>query len=181
MSPAGAIAVSPPIDLALSAQAISRWRNRPYDFRFTRLLKQLVRERQQDFADFPRFDFPRNLTIYGFDQIVTAPMHGFASAEDYYARCNAKQFLGNISTPAVILAADDDPFIPKETYLKLPANDLITLHPTRSGGHMGFVSAQKSSWGDYRWMDEAIVWYAEGISIQPNVRKGQAESAARVL
>ncbi len=161
---AGAIAVSPPIDLSLSAQAMSRLRNRPYDLRFTRLLKKLVREHQQEFADFPRVDLPFNLTLYGFDQIVTAPVHGFASAEDYYAQCSAKQFLANLSHPAVILAADNDPFIPKETYMNLPRKDSIKLYLTRSGGHMGFISKQKTSWGDYRWMDEAVVRYAETLA-----------------
>jgi len=157
----GAIAVSPPLDLTLSAQAIARPRNRLYDLRFTRLLKKLVAEQQNSFADFPRFDLPGNLTIYGFDEIVTAPLHGFASAEDYYARCSAKQFLGGIAHPAVILAADNDPFVPKESYLDLPPNALVKLHVTRSGGHMGFIAAYKTSWGDYRWMDEAILHYAE--------------------
>ena len=160
---AGAIAVSPPIDLALSAQAISRLRNRFYDLRFTRLLKQLVREHQLDFADFPRFDFPLDLSVYAFDQIVTAPLHGFASAEDYYARCGAKQFLANISHPVVIIATDNDPFIPKQTYAGLPQNDWLTVHLPSGGGHMGFIAAQKTSWGDYRWMDETIVRYAQAL------------------
>jgi predicted alpha/beta-fold hydrolase len=161
----GAIAVSPPIDLALSVQAMRRWRNRLYDLRFTRLLKQLVLEYQKKFADFPRFEFPFNFTVYDFDRIVTAPLNGFASAEDYYARCSAKQFLASLSKPALIIAADDDPFIPKETYLDLPANDSITLCLTGGGGHMGFIPSQKTSWQDYRWMDEAVVRHAEGLRL----------------
>jgi predicted alpha/beta-fold hydrolase len=159
----GAIAVSPPLDLAVCAQVMRRRRNRLYDLRFTRLLKKLVREYQENFSDFPHFELPFNLTVYAFDQIVTAPLNGFASAEDYYAQCSANQFLANLSHPTVIIAADNDPFIPRETYLDLPASDYIKLHLTRSGGHMGFISRQRTSWRDYRWMDEAVVAYAEGL------------------
>lgn len=161
----GAIALSPPIDLALSAQALRRRRNRLYDLRFAGLLKKLVAEYQNAFADFPRFAFPLNLSVYRFDQIVTAPLNGFASAEDYYARCSAKQFLANISHPVAIIAADNDPFIPGETYLNLPANDFITLLLTRSGGHMGFICAKRTAGGDYRWMDEAVMRWAEKMLV----------------
>ncbi len=162
----GAIAVSPPIDLALSAHAMRRWRNRIYDLRFTRMLKRLLREYQKKFADFSRFEFPFNLTVYDFDRIVTARLNGFSSAEDYYCRCSAKQFLAQVSSPTLIIAGDDDPFIPKETYSGLPQSDFLHLHLTRSGGHMGFIAAAKTSWQDYRWMDEAIVKYAEALRCQ---------------
>ncbi len=159
----GAIALSPPIDLAVAARAMRRWRNLLYDLRFTRLLKRLLLEYQNQFTDFPRFELPFNLTVYAFDQLVTAPLNGFVSAEDYYAQCSAKQFLANLSHPTVIIAADDDPFIPGSIYLDFPANDCMRLNLTRSGGHMGFISRQKTSWQDYRWMDEAVVRYAEGL------------------
>jgi hypothetical protein len=159
----GAIAICPPVKLALSAAAISRKSNRLYDFRFIRLLEQGLREREQDFSHFPHFDFPWDLTVYRFDQMVTAPLSGFSSAEDYYEKCSAFQFLANIKLPAVILASQNDPFIPKATFADLPANEFLQLHFPRSGGHLGFISSQQTRFGDRRWMDEAIVDWAKRL------------------
>ncbi len=152
-----AIAVNPPIDLHLAAKAICRARNRLYNLRFLRLLRQAVEERKSAFADFPRIRVPWHWSLYQFDQQVTAPMCGFASAEDYYTRCSAKPLLPRIQLPTVILAADDDPFIPVQSYDGLPENPFLRLLLTRSGGHMGFISAARTPLGDPRWLDFALL------------------------
>jgi hypothetical protein len=156
----GAIAVNPPVKLALSAAAMTHKRNWIYDHRFVRLLKQAIREHEEDFPDFPRLKFPSEMSVYRFDQIVTAPLSGFTSAEDYYQKSSAFQFLSQINLPAVLLANEDDPFVPPETFKDLPINHFLNLHLTRSGGHMGFIAARPTRFGDHRWMDEAIVHYA---------------------
>lgn len=162
----GALVVSSPIKLAAGAAAISRRRNWLYDYRFIRLLKQTLRERETDFPDWPRLELPRNLNLYGFDQLVTAPLGGFVSAEDYYQKCSAHQFLGNIRVPTVLLAAEDDPFVAREIFADLPDNPWLQLHLTRRGGHMGFISAARTPFGDHRWMDYAIWHYAEALARQ---------------
>lgn len=159
----GAIAVTPPIELSRCADALGKPQNRIYDRRFVRVLKTDIAERQRKFPDFPDLRFPRGCTLRHFDEICTAPLHGFASAEDYYTQCSAKQFLAAIKTPTVLLASQDDPFIPPETFTRLPENDIVTYHITRHGGHMGFVSANNTPLGTRRWMDYAILAYSEGM------------------
>lgn len=155
----GALAVCPPIDLALSSQAMRRGKNRLYDLRFVRLLKRAMRERYADFPNLPEYALSKVATVYDFDQYITAPHHGFRSAEDYYAQCSAKPLLAKINLPATIIAGDDDPFVPRESFANLPANPRLQLHLTRSGGHMGFIARRKTPWGDLRWLDYALgVW-----------------------
>ena len=103
----GAIAITPPILLSVCAAALCKRQNRVYDIRFVRLLKAAIAERQQHFPDFPHFRFPGNMTVREFDEICTAPLNGFRSAEDYYQRCSAKQFLSQIRLPTFVLVADN--------------------------------------------------------------------------
>lgn len=152
----GAIAVNPPIDLSLCARALRKPGNKIYDIRFVRMLKDAMRQRLQDFPDFPDVPLRNIRTLYAFDEHITAPLANFASAEDYYARCNAKQFLGNLSISAIIIASDDDPFIPMETFTNLPQNDFLQLKLTRSGGHVGFIHARQTPLGGHHWLDYAI-------------------------
>lgn len=168
----GAVAICPPIDLELSSRAIRRARNRLYDLRFVRLLKGAMRERYTDFGDYPAYALARVATVYDFDRYITAPHHGFASAEDYYQRNSALQFLASIHLPAAIIASKDDPFIPKESFAHLPSNPALSFQLAHSGGHMGFVTSNATPWRDRRWMDYAIAWHAEKFipPAQPHFR-----------
>jgi hypothetical protein len=157
----GAIAVTPPIDLSLCAAALCKTSNWIYDVRFVRMLKTAVRERRQAFPEFPKLRFPQRMTIRDFDEICTAPLNNFLSAEDYYSKSSAKQFLANINLPTLLLASLDDPFIPRQTFKNLPANSNLWVHLTTSGGHMGFVPATKTPLGNHRWMDYAVLHQAE--------------------
>ena len=158
---AGAISVSPPVDLALCARAISRRSNIIYDQRFVRMLRASLQERRQAFADFTHPMLPEKLSLREFDEYITAPLCGFADAADYYARCSANQFLEHISTPTTLIAADDDPFIPVETYTSLPKTRFLDIHITRSGGHVGFVNRTQTPLGDRRWLDYALLQRAQ--------------------
>jgi predicted alpha/beta-fold hydrolase len=156
-----AIVVNPPIDLSMCARALLRKSNMIYDIRFVRLLKKAMQQRMIDFPDFPKVPLEKVRTLYDFDEQITAPLNGFSSAEDYYAKCHAKQFLGKISIPTLIIASDDDPFIPKATFDNLPENQHLHFILTRSGGHVGFVHARKSTLGNRRWLEYAILEYAQ--------------------
>ncbi|MDZ7268291.1 MAG: alpha/beta fold hydrolase [candidate division KSB1 bacterium] len=162
---AGAIAVSAPIQLALSAAAISRHSNALYHARFLRLLKQALAERMVDFPDFPRLTLPKKLTLTGFDHSVTAPLGGFTSAEDYYQKSSAHPLLGAIRTPTILLAAQDDPCVPFQTYAALPHNPRLQLLLPRHGGHLGFIAGSRTPFGDHRWLDYALQYHA-GIMCQ---------------
>jgi predicted alpha/beta-fold hydrolase len=157
----GTVAVTPPVMLANCADALSRRTNRPYDRRFVRLLRQSIWQRQQIFPDFPTFKFPKYMTVKQFDALCTAPMNGFASADDYYQQCSARQFLYRITKPTLILAAANDPFVPLATFSGLNDNPAVDLHITSGGGHMGFIARDRTPLLSHRWMDYAILSAAE--------------------
>lgn len=84
-------------------------------------------------------------SFWDFDHEIIAPIHGFASAHDYYQRCSSRQFLKHIQTPTHILNAVDDPFlspelIPNENELSAA----ITLELSDHGGHVGFYAGNKT-------------------------------------
>jgi uncharacterized protein len=153
-----AAVVSVPFDLARSAAAIDApgfW-NRVYRERFLRRLRMKALEKARRFPE--RFDVPairRAGTFAAFDGAVTAPLHGFPSADDYWARSSAGRYLGGVRRPLLAIAALDDPMVPPDT---LPveaarANPLVTLVTTRAGGHVGFVAGAffwPSYWAEAR-------------------------------
>lgn len=157
----GAIAVTPPIDLSLCAHELARPSRRIYDYRFVRQLMTAAKERHRQFPDFPDFRLNGRARLLDFDELCTAPLHGFESAEDYYRKCSAKQFIGTIKLPTVLIASADDPFIPAQTYDNLPQNPDLFVHMTEQGGHMGFLAAAATPLGDVRWLDYAVIKYAE--------------------
>jgi len=96
-------------------------------------LKKLINLNEQSIHQLNNF--------WQFDNQVTAPLHGFKGAEDYYAQCSARQYLKNIQSPTLIIQARDDPFmtsdiIPDESEL----SEHIQLELSEHGGHIGFLS-----------------------------------------
>jgi predicted alpha/beta-fold hydrolase len=143
----GAVAVSVPFDLARGARHISRGFARVYEAYFLRSLKRKAIEKMArfpDLADQGRIDGAR--TLYDFDDAVTAPVHGFAGADDYYTRSSALRFLAGIRVPTLLLSAEDDPFLPRavldEVREAAASNPSLTLEFLPAGGHVGFVGGQ---------------------------------------
>lgn len=141
----GAVAVSPPFDLAMGSDSIMGSSARRYLPGFVRSLRAKVRAKEALLAGL--IDVPRTLaatTMREFDEACTAPLHGFADADDYYARCSARRWLAGIRTPTLLLRAVDDPLIPAGD---IP-HDLIALNPaltagiTAQGGHTGWVEGR---------------------------------------
>lgn len=134
-------AVSAPLDLAAGGHAIGRGFNRlVYTRMFLRSMKPkaLAKLRQ-----FPRlFDRERLLaapTIQAFDDVFTAPLHGFRGVDDYWHRASAKPHLARIQVPALVVNALNDPFVPAAS---LPRTHEVGRHVTLwqppHGGHVGF-------------------------------------------
>lgn len=98
-------------------------------------------------------------TMYDFDDKITAPLHGFSNAEEYYAQSSSRQFLRNIKIPTLILHAKDDPLMTEEA---IPgAHELsnsITLEVSDTGGHVGFVSG-KYPWKPEYWLERRVAVY----------------------
>jgi uncharacterized protein len=107
--------------------------------------------------------------LYEFDKIFTAPLHGFASTEDYWARASAKPHLPRIRIPALALNACNDPFVP-EASLPRPedAGPCVTLWQPAHGGHVGFPSGRFP--GHVLAMPEAVSgWLLQAAGITPSV------------
>ena len=107
-------------------------------------------------------------TFAAFDRDVTAPLHGFASAEDYYARASSLPFLGRIRVPTLCISSEDDPFFPREALApaRLAASADVHFEVTPWGGHTGFVSGPWP-WRARYWAEEATVAWLGGAAGGP--------------
>lgn len=133
---AGLMTVSAPLDLAAAQRCIARPRNRLYE-------RYIVATMARDIGDCR--DFPRRLREV--DARVVAPAHGFAGAADYYRRASVLPHLAALACPALILHADNDPWIPSDAYRNAawPPETPLTVALPRGGGHVGFHAAGLSA------------------------------------
>ena len=143
----GAAAVSVPFDLARSARHIGRGFSRVYEAHFLRSLRRKAIAKLDRFPDLLRREAVlAAASLYQFDDVVTAPVHGFAGAEDYYAQSSAIRWIGRIALPTLLLSAIDDPFLPPDVLASV--RDLVQHNPAleveflERGGHVGFISGR---------------------------------------
>ena len=159
----GVASVCSPIDLTASGNAIDTGFNkRVYARMFLATMKPRAMQKLQQFPGL--FD-PQELlaanTLYAFDDVFTAPLHGFRGTDDYWDRASAKPGLSRIQVPALVLNARNDPFIPASC---LPSQDQVSEHVTlwqpEQGGHVGFASGsfpadlQEMPWAVTEWMTQ---------------------------
>ena len=140
----GAVAVSTPFDLALSSRHIGRGFARMYQRHFLRSLRAKALAKLQRFPDAASREAVENArTLWEFDDVFTAPVHGFRDAADYYARSSSIGFLPRIRVPTLLLSARDDPFHPPEILNAVESivrtNPHLTTEFPERGGHVGFV------------------------------------------
>jgi hypothetical protein len=158
-----AAAISVPYDLGAGARLLEETAaGRFYVNGFLRTLKKKVL--RPDIA--PLVDTAavlRARTFTEFDDTATAPLHGFTGAEDYYTRSSSLHFVGRITTPALALNAEDDPFIPQSVLpkVKAAASGSVDFRTTRTGGHCGFVGGGLP-WRCEYWAEKFVVqWLLE--------------------
>ena len=156
-------AVSPPIDLAECALRIAERRNRIYETRFLKHLRQtLSRKKKLMPVSYTMDAFESIRTLIDFDNAYTAPSFGYRDAFDYYAHASANRHLRSIRVPTLVVHAQDDPFIPFRVF-DHPAfreNPNLQLLAPRFGGHVAFVSRQKPRF----WAEEQALRFCEGRS-----------------
>lgn len=137
-----AAAVSVPCDLAAGARRLERAANRIYNWRFLRTLKAKALWKARRYPG--RID-GRKLaavrSLKAFDDLFTAPVHGFRDAEDYWRRCSALGFLDRIRVPTLVINALNDPFLDRSCfpYAAARRNPALFLETPASGGHVGFL------------------------------------------
>lgn len=157
---AGIASVCSPLDLAASGWAIGRGFNRQV---YTRMfLKTMVPKALKKLEQHPGlFDRDRLLAardLYAFDNVFTAPVHGFKDADDYWLRASAKPHLRSIAVPALALNALNDPFVPAGSLPQaVDAGSHVTLWQPAEGGHVGFPSPPFP--GHVRAMPEAVTGF----------------------
>ena len=159
-----AVAISVPCDLRGSAKQMERITNRFYMRRFLKSLRGKVREKQSRFPDkINDHGLDQMRTFYEFDDAYTAPIHGFASAEDYWQRCSCRTQLHRIKVPTLLINALDDPFLSSRCYPTEQANHNpnFYLETPRYGGHVGFVQFgnDRTYWSESRTVEffDAVV------------------------
>jgi predicted alpha/beta-fold hydrolase len=143
----GAAAVSVPFDLERGSRNIERGFARVYGWHFLRTLRAKARAKLRAFPGlFSPAALDRAETLFDFDDAVTAPVHGFEGASDYYSRSSSIIFLTSICRPTLLLSARDDPFLPPEVLDEVAEvaqhNPCISVEFHELGGHVGFVSGR---------------------------------------
>ncbi len=159
-----AVVFSVPCDLAASSQQISRLSNRLYERRFLKSLREKIEQKARLFPNdlsLEPYLKKQIKTLRDFDDHYTAPLHGFQSAGDYYARCSAKQFIPRITIPTLIVNAQNDVFLAQSCFPfdEAKSSAVVFLETPKSGGHVGFITA-KTSHGLY-WSEMRALGFIE--------------------
>jgi predicted alpha/beta-fold hydrolase len=137
--------VCSPLDLAASGKAIGRGFNRMvYTRMFLNSMKpKALRKLKQHPGLFNAKALLAAKNLYEFDDIFTAPLHGFKNTEDYWARASAKPHLHRICIPALALNARNDPFVPAGSLPRQSdVGPSVHLWQPLHGGHVGFASGR---------------------------------------
>ena len=142
-----AAAVSVPFDLARSSRHINRGFSRVYQRHFLTSLQRKARQKLERFPDLAPAELLAGArTMYAFDNVMTAPVHGFRDADDYYSQSSSLRWIGRISIPTLLLSAVDDPFLPsavlEEVRSEATRNPDLELDFPSRGGHAGFISGR---------------------------------------
>lgn len=155
-----ACAVSAPLNLAGGGAALSSGLNLLYTRMFLQTLKPKCLHKLKQYPGlFDRDAMLRAKNLYEFDNVVTAPLHGYRNTEDYWHRASAVHILDDITVPTLVLNARNDPFLPAQ-HLPHRAAPGVTLEFPHEGGHVGF--AHGSLPGRIDWLPHRIVGFLQG-------------------
>lgn len=150
-------AICSPLDLAAGGHAIGRGFNRQiYTRMFLRtMVPKALRKWEQHPGLFDRDALLAARDLYAFDNVFTAPVHGFRNTEDYWHRASSKPLLSHIRVPALVVNALNDPFVPASSLPRAgEVGPCVTLWQPRHGGHVGFA---QGPWpGHVRAMPDAV-------------------------
>ena len=154
-----AAAVSTPLDLTMAGVAIGQGLNRIYAWHFLWTLRPKSLAMAQRFPGLLDPQRVRSVrSMYDFDEVVTAPLHGFDGTDDYWRRGSSKPWLRQVAVPTLVLNARNDPFIPAAS---LPVAGEVSadvrLEQPEGGGHAGFVSGPFP--GNVGWLPRRLVQF----------------------
>lgn len=157
-----AVAVSVPFELHQTSNYLNQGTSRFYQWW---LLRQLRIAAQTKFA---RRDAPFDMRViaklnnfWQFDDTVTAPLHGFKNAADYYQQSSSRQFLAAIQVPTLIVHAKDDPFVPSTAIpTQQEISTQVQLQITEKGGHVGFIAGD-TPWQPIYWIEQRVAHFLQ--------------------
>ena len=157
----GAAVVSAPLDLMAAGDALGRGFALNYARHFLGSLKATTEAKltlHPGLVD--REAMRRSRTLREFDNVVTAPLHGFRDTDDYWTRASAKPLLAGVRVPTLIINARDDPFLPEAALpTQREVSPQVKLEFPSRGGHVGFVSGPLP--GNIDWLPRRILHFFE--------------------
>ena len=158
-----AISISAPLQLDICAYKMNSGFSKFYQ---RHLLKDLNKSLEQKYnkhdmkslINLDKKDVKNLKTFWEFDDVYTAPIHGFKSAKDYYTKCSSRQFLKEITTPTLIIHSKDDPFMTTEILPKpSELSSKIEIELFEHGGHVGFIGG--NIFNPKYWLEDKIISY----------------------
>lgn len=166
----GVAAVSPNINPAVCVETLQQKQNWIYHLHFLIRLKARLRRKAGHYPG--KYDLsllPKIRTMSEFDNTYTAPDGGYVSAADYYERTGARHVLDHIRVPTLIITAQDDPFIPYQTFDIAPihSNPHIRFVAPPYGGHCGFFQRTRQT-EDHYWAENRIVEFIQNSETCPS-------------
>ncbi|MDM5180420.1 alpha/beta fold hydrolase [Massilia sp. DJPM01] len=171
-----AVAVSAPLDLARGGESLSSGLNMIYTRMFLKTLKPKCLAKLEQFPGlFERDALLAARDLYAFDNVVTAPLHGYRDTDDYWDRASARHVLGDITVPTLVLNARNDPFLPGK-YLPKTASDAVTLEYPEHGGHVGFAAGNLP--GRLDWLPRRILRFFDAVQASPGASHSASHSAS---
>lgn len=164
-----AVAVSVPLLLDESARAIDSGFSKLYSWNLLKTLKQKALMKKKQYPDKIALS-PKQITklktFWAFDEQITAPIHGFSGAKEYYQKCSSQQFLIDISIPTLIIHAKDDPFM---NHKVIPDASLLShqviFELAEHGGHVGFVDV-RFPWRLEYYLEQRIPEFLQSFSMK---------------
>ena len=162
-----AAAVSAPLDLMAAGDALGQGFNLVYTRKFLATLKRKSLAKLAAHPQIYDAALVRSArTLRDFDNVVTAPLHGFRDTDDYWTRASSKPWLSHISVPTLLVNARNDPFLPQQA---LPTEPEVSRFVTRDfpdeGGHVGFVTGAFP--GRLDWLPRRIIDFWHSACTEP--------------
>jgi hypothetical protein len=158
-----ACAISAPLDLAAGGATLSKGINLLYTRHFLQTLKPKCLNKLKQYPGlFDRDAMLAATNLYEFDNVVTAPLHGYKNTDDYWHRASAKYILPHIQIKTLILNAKNDPFLPAH-YLPTNASSAVTLDYPEHGGHVGFVTGNLP--GQLAWLPKKVLHFFTTVNL----------------
>jgi len=158
-----AAAISAPVDLDNASIQLLKKQNIPYQLNFLKTLLHKIKLKSKLFPiKLKTYPWYRTRNLYEFDNLYTAPVHGYKDALDYYTQCSSRQFLHQIRIPTLLLNAENDPFLGSKCYPieEAKVSEFFHFQMPRYGGHVGFATNRN----DQGFMVEKVVKFlSKGI------------------